>query len=190
LWLSTLACAVTLAALPAAAGQGQGKDEGKAHRKADHPHADGKQKQKIKDKAAKRADREAAKHEDERTRFRGLDRNNDGTVSRGEWDGNRGSFADHDWNRDGVLSGAEIDPGAARPPARAAARDAAGAPSPAAVPAAKPRTESDEVLFARRDTNNDRRISRAEWTLDAKTFDRLDANKDGWLSPYEFGIGR
>lgn len=48
-------------------------------------------------------------------RFRGLDRNGDGRISRREWQGNRVSFRNHDWNRDGVLSGAEVIPGARKP---------------------------------------------------------------------------
>lgn len=190
LWLSTLVCAVSLVALPTTASQEHGKGEGQGHPKADHPHDKGKQKAKVKAKAAKRADREAADHADERTRFRGLDRNKDGTVSRAEWDGNDSSFRNHDWNRDGVLSGPEIDPRAVRPDERAAPRVAPRAVPRAATPAAKPRSESDEVLFARKDTNRDGRLSRAEWTLDARTFERLDANNDGWLSRYEFGVGR
>ena len=47
-------------------------------------------------------------------RFRGLDRNNDGKITRDEWRGNDVSFRVHDWNRDGVLSGIEVRPGATR----------------------------------------------------------------------------
>jgi hypothetical protein len=48
-------------------------------------------------------------------RFRGLDRNGDGRISGREWRGNRVSFRNHDWNRDGVLTGAEVIPGARKP---------------------------------------------------------------------------
>jgi hypothetical protein len=47
-------------------------------------------------------------------RFRGLDGDGDGIVSRAEWRGNDRSFANHDWNGDGILSGVEVRPGAAR----------------------------------------------------------------------------
>lgn len=47
-------------------------------------------------------------------RFRGLDRDGDGQVARWEWRGNDVSFANQDWNDDGVLRGAEVRPGAAR----------------------------------------------------------------------------
>lgn len=48
-------------------------------------------------------------------RFRGLDRNGDGMISRTEWRGNDRSFAKADWNGDGTLSGDEVKPGAKRP---------------------------------------------------------------------------
>jgi hypothetical protein len=186
-------CTASLLALPANASHGQGNSDGQSRGKADHPHGQAKQKDKDKDKdkANKGATPKAAERTDERTRFRGLDRNGDGRVSRAEWDGDNSSFANHDWNRDGVLSGTELDPGAARPGSRASMAEAPRTTSRAKPAEATPRGgESDEVLFARRDANNDRRLSRAEWTLDSRTFERLDTNKDGWLSPYEFGVGR
>jgi hypothetical protein len=47
-------------------------------------------------------------------RFERLDRNNDGRISRDEWNGNERSFRNHDWNGDGVLSGKEVRAGAHR----------------------------------------------------------------------------
>ena len=41
-------------------------------------------------------------------RFRGMDRNRDGVITRVEWRGNDQSFRRHDANNDGVLSAAEI----------------------------------------------------------------------------------
>src|SRR6202007_2435978 len=38
-------------------------------------------------------------------RFQGMDRNNDGKITRAEWNGSDRSFQVHDWNGDGVLSG-------------------------------------------------------------------------------------
>lgn len=182
IWLPTLLCAVSLMSVPAAASQGQGQG------KPDHAQGQGPQKPK-KEKKAKKAKKanEHAEHADERARFLGLDKNRNGIVSRAEWDGDDRSFAVHDWNRDGVLSGAELDPNARRPVT------ATPRPTPpvTATPRPTPRrgNEPDEVLFARMDRNNDRRLTRDEWDGSAD-FDRLDANKDGWLSPYEFGIGR
>ena len=50
----------------------------------------------------------------EQMRFQGLDRNNDGRITRNEWRGNDQSFSNEDWNGDGVLSGDEVRPGARR----------------------------------------------------------------------------
>jgi hypothetical protein len=38
----------------------------------------------------------------EQMRFSGLDRNKDGRITRNEWRGNDQSFANEDWNGDGV----------------------------------------------------------------------------------------
>ena len=157
---------------PVAADQGQG------HGKPGNGQAQGDEEQKS--KPPKGAKSTAAKHVDDRARFHGLDKNHDGVVTRAEWNGDGRSFAHHDWNHDGRLSGAEIDPAAPRQEPL----HARPLPLPPAPPAAKAHTESDEVLFARRDTNHDQRISRSEWVGDAVTFERLDFNKDGWLSPY------
>jgi len=52
-------------------------------------------------------------------KFQGMDANNDGTITRQEYRGNDRSFANHDWNGDGVLSGEEVRPGAHKPARRA-----------------------------------------------------------------------
>lgn len=92
-------------------------------------------------------------------RFRGLDRNNDGRITRDEWRGNDHSFAVHDTNHDGFLSGTEI--GAAL---------------------------QDEGYddFMEIDRNHDARISREEWRWDRAAFDRIDDNHDGWLTRPEY----
>ncbi len=41
-------------------------------------------------------------------RYRGMDSNRDGVVTRAEWRGNDQSFRQHDVNRDGVLAGDEL----------------------------------------------------------------------------------
>ncbi len=114
-------------------------------------------------------------------RFHGLDKNRNNVVSRAEWNGDDRSFRNHDWNRDGVLSGDELIAGATRPTA---------ANRPPDKPVSRPHTESDEVLFARMDGNRDNSLSRAEWNGSDSDFVRLDFNRDGVLSPYEFGVGR
>ncbi|MBI2188115.1 MAG: phycobilisome rod-core linker polypeptide [Acidobacteria bacterium] len=102
-------------------------------------------------------------------RFRGMDRNNDGIITRREWRGSQRSFEVHDWNGDGVLSGAEVDAGAAR----------AG------------RTIEDEDLdrddqFEFLDANNNGRIEPREWHGSVAAFNRLDVNNDNQLSRQEF----
>lgn len=47
-------------------------------------------------------------------RFAGLDRDNDGRITRDEWRGNDISFRNHDRNGDGVLSGSEVRTGKKR----------------------------------------------------------------------------
>ncbi len=49
-----------------------------------------------------------------RIRFVEMDRNNDGAISRQEWNGSARSFEVHDWNGDGRLSGEEVRVGARR----------------------------------------------------------------------------
>jgi len=45
-------------------------------------------------------------------RHHGIDANNDGRITRGEFRGNDSAFSNLDWNRDGILSGEELRPGA------------------------------------------------------------------------------
>jgi Phycobilisome Linker polypeptide/Domain of unknown function (DUF4214)/EF hand len=103
-------------------------------------------------------------------RFRGMDRNNDGLISRTEWRGSRQSFEVHDWNNDGVLSGQEVDEAVAR----------------------QGRTVEDENFdrvdrFENLDVNNNNRIDAREWHGTVAAFNRLDVNDDNVLSPAEFG---
>jgi len=106
-------------------------------------------------------------------RFRGMDRNNDGVISRSEWRGSDRSFDVHDWNNDGVLSGRELDPGSAR----------------------SGRTVEDmefdrDEEFDFLDVNNNGRIEPREWHGSVPAFDRLDVNNDNGLSRAEFtGVG-
>jgi hypothetical protein len=95
-------------------------------------------------------------------RFRGMDTNNDGVVTRREWRGNDQSFDNQDWNGDGVLSGDEVRPGARRAARRAADHD-----------------------FDALDVNNNNRIERREWQARGDEFNRLDANGDNFLTRAE-----
>jgi hypothetical protein len=102
-------------------------------------------------------------------RFRGMDRNNDGVISRAEWRGSRQSFEVHDWNNDGVLSGAEVNEAVAR----------------------QGRTVEDEDFdrvdrFENLDVNNNNRIEAREWHGTVAAWNRLDVNNDNVLSRAEF----
>jgi hypothetical protein len=103
-----------------------------------------------------------------RMRFHGLDRNHDGAITRDEWRGNDRSFSNHDWNGDGVLSGAEVRPGGRHQDHR-------------------DRNDRDrQGRFGSLDRNNDGVIARPEWRGDSESFSRMDRNRDGVLSREEF----
>ena len=109
-------------------------------------------------------------------RFAGMDRNNDGEISRAEWRGSAQSFAVHDWNRDGRLSGDEVRTGAAWPADRTTNN------------ATTFRAWTREQ-FTAMDRNADGRISRFEWgKFDVEDFIRADRNGDNQLGLNEFLI--
>jgi hypothetical protein len=110
------------------------------------------------------------------SRFAGMDRNGDGIITRAEWRGSAQSFAVHDWNRDGVLSGDEVRPGAERPGAgrRGDTRNLG---------------EWTQERFRTLDVNRDGSISRAEWRFDLEDFFRVDRNGDNQLALNEFLLG-
>jgi Ca2+-binding EF-hand superfamily protein len=101
-------------------------------------------------------------------RFRTMDANNDGLISRTEWSGTRQSFETHDWNNDDVLTGDEIDEAASR----------------------RGRTVDDEAFdimdsFEYLDANNNNRIEAREWHGTVAAFNRMDVNNDDVLSRQE-----
>jgi hypothetical protein len=95
-------------------------------------------------------------------RFRGLDDNGDGVISRQEWNGNNVSFNNQDWNGDGVISGEEL-----RTEGRRAGRRA------------------NDYNFDALDVNNNNRIERREWQARLDEFNRLNTNGDNFLSREE-----
>jgi Ca2+-binding EF-hand superfamily protein len=112
-----------------------------------------------------------------RNRFRNMDRNGNGSIERAEWNGNQAAFDSLDWNRDGVLTGDEVQGGARGGGARRAAeRDF----DPAA-----PATWTDQT-FRELDRNRDNRITSSEWFHSADYFRRADRNRDGALTLDEF----
>lgn len=87
-----------------------------------------------------------------------MDVNRDGRVTRSEWRGSLDEFNRRDGNRDGVLSGTELNG-----------------------------TEPPADLFESVDTNRDGQITTNEWRWSRGSFDQRDRNRDGRLSPDEFG---
>lgn len=114
-------------------------------------------------------------------RFAAMDRNQDGVVTRDEWQGSERSFRVHDWNNDGVLSGDELEPDARGP--RGASSDRAASP--------RPRSSDAEVTarFDRLDRNRDGVIGLDEWWSTDDSFDRIDRNHDGVITRAELAAG-
>lgn len=102
----------------------------------------------------------AIEREDDWTdeRFRALDHNNDGRLSRSEWHAEAELFSRIDRNRDNFLSAAEFRGG---------------------------EDDDREDRFADLDTNRDGRLTRSEWHGSVAVFDALDANRDGVLTRAE-----
>jgi Ca2+-binding EF-hand superfamily protein len=110
-------------------------------------------------------------------RFQAMDTNGDGVITRQEWRGNDRSFRNHDWDRDGRLSGDEIRVGARRQ-SQWDDRD---------IEAAIEREDDwTDERFRALDHNSDGRLSRAEWHAGAELFARVDRNRDNFLSGAEF----
>jgi hypothetical protein len=114
----------------------------------------------------------------ENIRFRGMDRNNDGVITRAEWQGSAQSFRVHDWNRDGQLSGDEVRPGAQR--------DVNREEDDYNPQRARDFDDWTPEGFAYLDHNRDGRLSRDEWHYDVESWVRADRNRDNLLSREEF----
>jgi len=89
-----------------------------------------------------------------------MDVNHDGRVTRQEWHGTREAFDRLDGNRDGVLSGTEVNG-----------------------------NEPPTDLFTSVDMNRDGQVTRDEWHWSRASFDERDRNHDARLSREEFAAG-
>jgi hypothetical protein len=139
-------------ASPAALAQGKAKGAGKGRTKV-QTHQQQKQNE------------QARRQSSEQMRFYGLDRNNDGVITRAEWSGNDQSFREHDINGDGILSGNEVRPGGEAPPGN---------------------QDRSLARFDQSDRNGDGHIVRDEWTGTAAAFNRMDRNGDGVITRDEY----
>jgi hypothetical protein len=101
-------------------------------------------------------------------RFRAMDADGDGVVTRAEWRGTDAAFRQEDSNGDGVLSGTEV-----RRAGRAAAAD-------------QDRLDQMNARFSRLDVDNDGRLERREWPGAVAAFDRADADHDGIVTRSEY----
>ena len=98
-------------------------------------------------------------------RFRGMDTNRDGVVTREEWRGNAQSFRQHDRNNDGVLTADEV---------RAAGADVGDYDGIGLV--------GDFGLV---DLDGNGHVTAQEWR---RAFTQLDDNRDGSLTPDELRL--
>jgi Ca2+-binding EF-hand superfamily protein len=107
-------------------------------------------------------------------RFRNMDSNRDGRITRAEWRGTAWAFASDDLNGDGVLTVDEMR--------RNSGNGAVGTTGQV--------DDNDATArFTAMDTNRNGRIERREWTGTAAEFDRIDANQNNLLSPAEVSAG-
>jgi Ca2+-binding EF-hand superfamily protein len=102
--------------------------------------------------------------------FRDLDADGNGRITAAEWSYDREDFRRADHNGDGILTQREF--------LGEAANDGERTPGDYA-------SSTTDARFLDLDGNRDDRVSRSEWRSDRATFDRLDENRDGYLTRAE-----
>ena len=105
-------------------------------------------------------------------RMTAMDRNSDGVIARHEWTGTADAFEARDWNRDGILSGSELRPGARRGQARRSRDEDTW-------------SDRDDRTVASMDADHNGQLTRREWRGSQEEFDRRDGNRDNLLSGTE-----
>jgi Ca2+-binding EF-hand superfamily protein len=112
----------------------------------------------------------------EKMRFRAMDTDGDGEITRKEWRGSTQSFRVHDWNNDGKLSGDEVT----RMLRQTNTAD------PTDWDDIDTYNDWSEQRFTSLDRNRDGRLTAAEWIYDYDSFRRADRNRDNALTRAEF----
>ena len=84
-----------------------------------------------------------------------MDTNHDGQITREEWKGRDRGFQKADQNNDGIISRQETRNG---------------------------RRQLGKLHLRQMDSNQDRQITRSEWSGDAETFGKFDKNSDGTIT--------
>lgn len=113
-----------------------------------------------------------------RMRFAQMDRNNDGVITRQEWNGSARSFEVHDWNNDGRLSGEEV---------RIGARRNTEWDTVDHEPGRYERNVSwTRASFIALDHNRDGKVTPNEWHFDRETFLRVDRDRNDSIDLAEF----
>ncbi len=127
----------------------------------------------------------------DQNRFRGMDSNNDGTITRAEWRGNDRAFRNQDWNRDGIVDRQDEQ----------IAERFRGYDMNNDRRVATSEWPGDPRLFTRLDSNRDQYLTLEEYTtgagfrLDAqggpqRGFSNLDTNRDGAITRNEWNLSR
>ena len=123
-------------------------------------------------------------------RFAKLDSDGNGSVTRAEFDAKRADrFASLDGDRDGFVTKAEMTARHEAMKAKRAEKRGGDRPKHAQHHAGRAGMHGDH--FARRDADNDGRLSLAEFQAGgAKRFERLDADKNGSVTRAEMDQAR
>lgn len=87
-----------------------------------------------------------------------MDTNHDGQITREEWKGRDRGFQKADRNNDGIISREEARNG---------------------------RRQLGKLHLKQMDSNQDKQITRSEWSGDPEAFSRLDKNSDGIITKEE-----